>query len=125
MRKVLAVMTALISLPAFAQESLPDLKEHLNAAKADVSSTGSFTMLPGGEVRFQPKGKTSGNSYIVEFALKRDDLKNVKENCVTTRETIAAQSKPCYIDIKAELSFDGSRANLIVFEVGDIERPTK
>lgn len=114
-----ALISAPFTCPAIAQD-LPDLLDHLTVVKGDVSSKGGIGLGTQGGVRFLPEGQIS--PFPAELAVDRDTLKRINENC-SFNEFYFTEDNLCSATIRAEVSLDGSRINLLIFDVQDLQPP--
>lgn len=121
MKKLCRALATLLvtAVPAFSQE-LPELGAYLDSVKSDIQASGSLAFGTDGRGLFLPEGER--RTYTVQFAVNREILKDINENCIVNTYSIS-RSRMCMANISAEITFDGPSIELLVFEVSNLQHP--
>lgn len=110
----------LLNAAPVAGQELPDLITYLNSVKTDVQATGGIGINSDGTGMFMPSDQRQ--TFGVQFAVDREILKQINANCVVNSFMFTGDEL-CNANIKAEITFDGARASLLVFDVTNLQNP--
>lgn len=114
MRHILAAAMCLLGTSAIA-EPLPALVDYLTTVRSDVTASGLVGVDQDRAAVFVADGRV----YSAQFALDRETLKAVTENCQMTNMFMATGL--CEASIDAELALSGPEVMLTIFAVRDIK----
>lgn len=109
-----AAAFCLIATSAIGAESLPALSDYLSTVKADVTATGLIGVNADRAAVFVADGK----AYEAQFALDREALNAVTEQCRMTNMFMTTGL--CEASIDAELAISGPDVTLTIFAVRDL-----
>lgn len=114
MRHILAATICLLGTSAVA-EPLPALADYLATVKSDVTASGLIGIDQDRAAVFVADGR----SYAAQFALDRETLKAVTENCQMANMFMSTGL--CEASIDAELALSGPEVMLTIFAVRDLK----
>jgi len=120
MRSLLIALLLATASPAVAND-LPDLLEYLSGFKEEVSSSGGVAFQDG-KGAFLPDGINS--IFPAQFAVDREVLKKMNENCEVA-SILPDKSSFCRAEISAEITFDGPRVSLLIYQIENLTPPTE
>lgn len=115
-----ALVATVMTTGPLRSQDLPELLTYLNSVKTDVRANGGIGINRDGTGLFMPSDQR--RSFSVQFAVDREILKQINANCVVNSIMFAAGDL-CPAKIKAEITFDGATASLLIFEVTDLQNP--
>ncbi|WP_296222053.1 hypothetical protein [uncultured Sphingomonas sp.] len=110
-----AAALCLLATSAVGAESLPALNDYLSTIKADVTATGLIGINSDRAPIFVADGKV----YEAQFALEREVLKAVTEQCQMTNMFMTTGL--CEAAVDAELAISGPDVTLTIFAVRDLK----
>ena len=113
--RYIATALCLVATSAVGAENLPALNDYLPTVKADVTATG----LIGINTERAPVFVSDGKTYEAQFALDRDTLKAVTEQCQMTNMFMTKGL--CEASVDAELALSGPDVTLTIFAVRDLK----
>lgn len=116
----MVVAAAFFAAGAAQAQSLPDLKAYLDTIRTDVVATGGLAFNHEGNALFIPDGDR--RSFPSQLAVDREVLKKINANCVVNGMFYSVDEM-CKADISAEITFNGPTANLLIFEVNNLQPP--